>query len=494
MSAPDRAENDLPDRKLSKAVIIAVLAASMAIAGFAISSQSYWIDEATSLIVAMAKNPAEAWKYAQAVGGSTIQMPLYHIYLYVWDKVFGGNEWAMRASNIPWFFLAQLGFLVLLRERPKLALTACLFAAVSPTVWMYLDETRPYLMQYAAGCWLVAAVARRCCVSSVNASEPAIGPAASSAHTIPSAGSPSPPIELFTIGAAALLLAGSSLLGVIWAACFLAAIAWLEVSGSAASGHQRERIAVLVAGHKFLLLCFTASAVVLIAYYAWTWPMAGGGYHRAGFSPLHIPYVAYEFLGFAGYGPGKLQLRSSTGGALLGSIPSLLPLAVILGTLAIFAALQKGAHWPRRRTLVTWTLAVGVPSVIILAGLFFESYRALPRHFIPALPVVILGVSRLLCLAFAQAHLVWRVAAALLPLLWLGSALDLRWRDVHAKDDYRSATAIAAAVRGLGTGRGVAVVIFVVTNVASSVLEGGGRDQLHVSGHHNVELVHVVQR
>ena len=48
-------------------MIIAVLAASAMVGGLAISTQSYWIDEALSLIVAMAPNPAEAWKFAQAV-------------------------------------------------------------------------------------------------------------------------------------------------------------------------------------------------------------------------------------------------------------------------------------------------------------------------------------------------------------------------------------------------------------------------------------------
>jgi hypothetical protein len=46
------------------------------VGALAISTQSYWIDEALSLIVAMAPNPTEAWKYAQAVSGSTLQMPL----------------------------------------------------------------------------------------------------------------------------------------------------------------------------------------------------------------------------------------------------------------------------------------------------------------------------------------------------------------------------------------------------------------------------------
>ena len=102
------------DAPLSRAVILAVLAASAMVAGVAISSQSYWIDEGLSLIVAMAPNPGEAWKYAQAVSGSTLQMPFYQVYLYLWHKWIGGGEWAMRASNIPWFLAGQLAFLLLL--------------------------------------------------------------------------------------------------------------------------------------------------------------------------------------------------------------------------------------------------------------------------------------------------------------------------------------------------------------------------------------------
>jgi hypothetical protein len=69
----------------------------------------------------------------------------------------------------------------------------------------------------------------------------------------------------------------------------------------------------------------------------------------------------------------------------------------------------------------------------------------LPRHFLPAFPAVVLALAALLNLAWAQKHMVWRAVAVLLPLLWLGSALNLRWREVHAKDDYRTAARIAAA-------------------------------------------------
>ena len=131
--APATADHPDSESILSRAVIFAVLATSAVVAGFAISTQSYWIDEALSLIVAMSSTPSEAWKYMHAVSGSTLQMPLYQVYLYFWHKIFGSGEWAMRASNIPWFVLGQLAFLVLLRHKPRLALLTCLLAAVSPT-------------------------------------------------------------------------------------------------------------------------------------------------------------------------------------------------------------------------------------------------------------------------------------------------------------------------------------------------------------------------
>lgn len=410
---------------LSRALIIAILAASLMVGAFAISTQSYWIDEATSLIVAMSGNPHDAWKYAQAVGGSTIQMPLYHLYLYGWHKVFGGGEWAMRASNLPWFVLAQLAFLVLLGNRPRLALIATLLAAVSPTIWMYLDEARPYLMQYSAACWLVAAIAR---LSMPTPADPNAPDASSS------------PLPLVALALAAVVLFGSSLLGIVWAGGFLAALAWLglrpERTASAASLSRRFFVPALL---------FGGAAAVLLVYYVWTWPMAGGGYHRAGTGLVSLPYIAYEFLGFAGYGPGKLQLRSSIAGSLAENIPTMLPLAIVIGALSLFLVLQFRAGETSRRAVIAWLLALVLPAAVIWAGFFLSSYRPLPRHFIPALPAVILALAAIVDGALSGKRLIWRTAAILLPLLWLGSAFSLRWRDIHGKDDYRTAAKVAAA-------------------------------------------------
>ena len=403
--------------KISRPVLAAMLAASAAVAGFAISSQSYWIDEATSLIVAMSPNPAEAWKYAQAVGGSTIQMPLYNIYLYAWHKIIGGGEWAMRASNIPFFLFGQLAFLLLLRARPRLALTATGLSLVCPTLWMYLDEARPYIMQYAAACWPTAALLRT---------------------ALPSAfpvGWKTPEILLLALGL--ILLAGSSLLGVLWAVAFVFTLIWLWKTPRAAEPDRRAGT-ILLAAIAFPLLA-------LAAFYVFTFEAAGAGYFRPGTGLVSLPYVAYEFLGFSGFGPGRLELRVAPVEALRAHFAALLPLAAVIGVLGIFALQWLRSRRIDRRLVFAFAAAVVLPSIIAVLGMFFSDYRPLPRHFMPMLPSVILVIAALLPAALAQKHIIVRAAAVLLPLLWLGSSLNLRWREAHAKDDYRTAAAIAAA-------------------------------------------------
>jgi len=403
--------------RISRPVLIAMLAASAAVAGFAISNQSYWIDEGTSLIVAMAPNPAEAWQYAQAVGGSTIQMPLHNLYLYAWHKIVGGGEWSMRASNIPLFLFAQLAFLVLLRARPRLALTASGLSLVCPTLWVYLDEARPYLMQFAGACWPTAALLR-----------------AARPESFPGEWKTS---EILGVALGLILLAGSSLLGVLWVAGFVPALLWLWKGGPRAN-EKKPAGTMLLAALAFPL-------VGLAAFYLFTFEQAGGGYFRPGTGLISLPYIAYEFLGFSGFGPGRLELRAAPGAALRAHFAALLPLAAVAGILGVFAVRWLASHRVDRRLLAAFGAAVVLPAIIATAGMFLSDYRPLPRHFMPALPTVLLALAALLPAALAQPHLLFRAAAVMFPLLWLCSSLNLRWREAHAKDDYRTAAAIAAA-------------------------------------------------
>ncbi len=417
---PDDVPNPAEDQPLTRAVIMAVATASLVVAAFAVTAQSYWIDEAMSLIVAMAPALGEAWRYAQAVGAPALQAPLYHIYLYIWHKAAGSGEWAMRASNLPWFVLAQFSFLLLLRHRPKLALTACLLAAVNPAVWMYLDEARPYIMQYAAACWLVAAVARH-------------------AFAAP-AGSPREDRLAFAgAGIAAVILFGSGLTSVVWAAGLVSALVWME---RPAAGTSSE--APISARPRYAITGFAILLALLAAYHFWVWPgFASGGSDLKQFIK-GLVYAAYEFLGFSGFGPGKLELRLSPLGSIVRHLPAMLPLAACLGLLGIFAARQAAGLLKHRRAITAWTLSLALPAMILLGVDLILEQRPVPRDFLPALPAIILALSAIILAALAQKSLFLRAAAAAVPILWLASGLNLRWQQAHAKDDYRAAAAVAA--------------------------------------------------
>ncbi len=420
-SAPDNFPNPAEDQPLTRAVILAVAATSLVVAAFAVTAQSYWIDEAMSLIVAMAPSPGEAWRYAQAVGAPAQHAPLYHVYLYAWHKVAGPGEWAMRASNIPWFVLAQLAFLLLLRHRPKLALTACLLAAVNPAIWMYLDEARPYIMQYAAACWLVASVARR-----------AFAPSAGTAGE--------DRLAFLAAGGATIVLCGSGLPSVVWAAGLVSALFLLRRTAPVTPGE-----AAACARPRYAIAGFAVLLALLAASHFYAWPGFSPGSSDLKQFVKGLIYVAYEFLGFSGFGPGKLELRLSPLGSIIRRLPVLLPLAACLGVLGIFAVRQAGTLLQHRRAIAAWMIALALPGVFLLGADLILEQRPVPRDFVPALPAIILSLAAVILAALAQKSIFLRGAAAAVPILWLASGLNLRWQQAHAKDDYRAAAAVAAA-------------------------------------------------
>lgn len=408
--------------EITPSVIASVLTASALLGALAITSQSYWTGEAPSLVVAMGKNFAEAWNNAQAVGGAALQSPIYNLYLFSWNKVFGGGEWVMRASNLPWFVLAQTAFLVLLRHRPRLALTACLLSAFSPVVWAYLDETRPYLMQYAAACWLATGIVRL-----TTSKEP-------------------PTFSLQVAGIALLVLFSSSPLGALWASGFMLAFVWIWLH----AGRKEEpipHIAPLVGLSKMRWQIFVGGALLLAlaAYYFITWKGLDTGETILRQFTRGALYVTYDFLGFSGFGPGKLELRTAPVKSVFKYVPAMLPLAVCLLLLGTFTARHLLKQRITKIPATAWLLALALPGFILVALLFFTAQRPLPRQFLPALPPLILAMAAIIQLAFDGKSILWRLSAIALPVLWLGSSLNLRWHPRHAKEDYRYATALAAA-------------------------------------------------
>jgi hypothetical protein len=281
-------------------------------------------------------------------------------------------------------------------------------ASVNPFLWFYLNEARPYVMQYGAACVL-------CAFLFEAAEDPARG---------------IQPASLWMFVGGLLVLCGSSLLGVFWAA--FAGAAWLFL--------VRNQFKQLWHWPRLLPLAVASVCLAgLGVYYLWTIRAGGRASSLARTGLLNLGFVLYELVGAAGLGPGRLELRQHPVapfrnlGPLL--IPFLAALALSFGLLG-YAIICAWRNRSRRSVLVACIYAVP-PSLLLFVLGYAQNFRVLGRHFMPLLPVI-LG---LIAFGFSEMRR-RRLATALLVgllLVWLGSSLSLRFAPRHRKDDYRAA-------------------------------------------------------
>lgn len=394
------------------AAIFSVVATLVATA-FALTSQSLWIDEANSALKATQPSIASWWQVLVSEKGSDLQMPSYMFYLWCWEKLAGHSELVLRAANVPWFFIAQAGLFQAARRCKVNPVPLLALASINPFVWFYLNEARPYVMQYAGACLLCLVLA-------------------SAAHDPPSGTKPAM-IWIFVAGL--LILCASSLLGVLWSA--FAGLAWVYLIRRDFGDLLRAERLIPLAGCAFLL-------GLLGLYYVWTLNIGGRASSIGGTDFSNLAFVLYELLGASGLGPGRVPIREDGAGAFreLGAarlVLLVLGLALVLG-LVVYALFQA---WKRRSSrAVAAGVIYALPAMLLLFLFGYEQhFRVLGRHFTPLLPTIL----ALLIFGFsAMRHT--RVARLLfLALLaaWVVSSLELRFAPRHQKDDYRDAAAIA---------------------------------------------------
>jgi hypothetical protein len=385
---------------VNPALVLPLLLAA-ALGALAVSAQSVWMDEAATAIIA-AKPGFSAWFHTMINDtGSDQQMPLYMLFVWGWEKVWGYDEAVLRAANLPWLVLA----LAALPRRPATLLPLVL---VSPFLWFYLNEARPYALQICAGLMLLGAVARL---------------AAAEAEKIF--------VAVFAGGL--VLLAGSSLIGMIWAGAFLVATGLVLSWGKCRRLMAENLMAVALA-----VICL----VVLAAYYLWTLTHAST-VTPGGTGLSNLIFAGYELLGFAGLGPGRNEIRTD-GLAAFNPFWPLLVLPALTTAVVLAAGVKKVFQTVPRRVWLGVVAAFAAATLFLLAVGVLKHFRVLGRHFAPLAPVLLLllavGVRELL----ARGKL-WRVTAWLFIAGNLASALSVRFADRHAKDDYRGAAELVLA-------------------------------------------------
>lgn len=396
-------------------VLYLAMAATLAALCIAVSGQSYWIDEANAAW--RAAEPSFRLLMGRMVSdtGSDAQMPLFLLAIWAWEKVVGHGEIALRAMNLLW---VVPGLYIFANGK----VDRLLVAGTSAFLWFYLDEARPYGMQIGASLMLFGLFER-----AVTAARDPAGEAPLLR-----------PYQVWLLAFGLIALAGSSLLGAIWAAAAVAAAAF------AVPWRRRQIAATHLLGPALLFVLVLAP---LGLYYLWTVLAGAGGTKVAVTDARNLVFSVYELLGFAGLGPGRTDLRAAGAAAFAPHLFALAGYAILVGAVTLAGAI----HIVRNvapRTLAACAIAFAAAAALILIAGYTMHWRVVGRHLAPALAAV-------LAIQAAGVTLLWRWPIGKLLVLAflvmaLASAASIRFAPRHAKDDYRSAAAVARSALAVG--------------------------------------------
>lgn len=384
------------------------MAATLLAFCMAISGQSYWIDEANTAWRAAEPHFGQLVARMVSDTGSDAQMPLFLAAIWAWEKVAGHGEIALRAMNLLWLVP---GLYIFANGR----VDRFLVAGTSAFLWCYLDEARPYGMQIGASLMVFGLLER----AVVAACTPGGGDLLLRPH------------HLLLLALGLVALAGSSLLGAIWAAAAVTAAA----------------IAMPWRGHRLAASYLAGPAVLLVLvlaplglYYLWTVFAGAGGTKVAVTDARNLVFSAYELLGFAGLGPGRMDLRAAGAAAFAPHVIALASYGVLVGAVTLAGTIHLARN-VAPRTLAACAIALAAATALILFAGYLMHWRVVGRHLAPALAAVLAvqaaGVTRLWPRPVGKLLVLGFLAMA------LASAASIRFAPRHAKDDYRSAAAVA---------------------------------------------------
>jgi len=409
---------DSQQETVSSAYLVAVVAAlGLAVCCLAIDNQSYWADEVAA--VTMAKQPTLAlwWVYVSHRGADVL-MPLYLLFAWAWEKVVGHSEFAMRAGNLLWFLPGSTAVFYALAGKPLLRWSFLIVLLSCPFAWYYLNEARPYAMQIALSLVVFAALFQVGSNQQDRKQERVW-------------------VTILCLGS--LLLAAVTMLAMLWLAAYLgAAIA------SAPQDHRRR----LLRAYRVHWVVTLTLLFILGLYYL---RMLGGGARGTSGSTdiRNVAFVAYELFGFSGLGPGRLEINNGGLSVFRPWLPWLAVYGVVL-LIVLTQGWRQIATFTSGRTRICWIVAlVSAAGLVLAAGAAFR-WRTVGRHCIsmvvPILFMVGAGVARLL----SRKNWTGEIVATAFVGLSLVSDMNLRFSQRHAKEDCRTAAAIALAAANRG--------------------------------------------
>ncbi len=400
-------------------VVIAVLF-SVAVSVCAVSSQSLWIDEAHSAVKATQPTFCAFAQLMSKDRDSDIQMPLYMALLWGWEKVFGSSEYALRALNIPLFVISCAVVATSFSLAKPIRILFVCFACISPFLLAYLDEARPYILQFFSATLILVGLVN----VAVERNTPRLR-------------------NIILVLGGIIFLCGSSLLGVIYS--FFLGLSLLVLL-------LRQESAYRILSRIDLRWTFFFFALVmscLAVYYAWTLSVGARASGIGKSTPMSMAFCAYELLGFSGVGPGRSELREHPLTALR---PFFLFLAFYATIISLF--IYRGAREAASTRFcyspyfpIAIAVLAGATGVTVLG--IVADFRVIGRHLMPLVPFLLLVEACIALLLWKGRSTLSRGIVALLISAQALSCFSLRLSPRFAKDDYSTAATLAKqAMRG----------------------------------------------
>ena len=401
-------------QKSCAALVVAIL-----LVLFMPSSDSLWIDEGYNAQFAEAETIQDFSKIFFGFNRSENQMPLGMFASWIGGRVWGVTEYQLRAINITWGILGAASFF-LIGRRLAIWWLPILFSA-QPFVWNYMNEARPYALQLGATALLAAGL-----VSLVTSRSLGRG------------------FPIAALVAGGFLLCASSLLGTI-PFIIIAAVYGFWMVRLKLSPRFWEWIALSI----FLLLL-----VVLAGFYIWTLLRHASGARNWQLGLGNITFTIYELFGFSGFGPSKQSLHDVGAdgfAAIWQTLRSSIPALTGFGLVYLLAITYGCVLFARKKighTATFWTCAfVAAGAMLLIAGAsWIQQFPFWARHVTPVLPFALVAFGILLSGSGRIANSLLAILIALL----LISSVELRFADRHKKDDYRTASRLAAEALAKG--------------------------------------------
>ena len=345
-------------------------------------------------------------------------MPGYMILLWIWEKALGPSEYGLRALNIPTFMGAITVICFGLRTSFQRKLLFVILTCSSAFLWAYLDEARPYIMEFFGSTLVLTGLYN---LLSCSSRETVTGDSS------------------FVIIGLLSLIAVS--LSTIFFVCIFGTIFLLVLYRNYQLTDLHQRAVLIV----ILLVSLTIGGVIGV-YYFWTLHIGAKASSVGVTNFTSILFCCYELIGFMGLGPDRATLREMPFIALKQYLPAITLYAtagicVFLVCITSIRLKDKESH--KCVSVLIFAAFLGIFMMFLLG--IGTHFRVLGRHLMPAFPFLIFalatGCDKALC---KYRRLAW-CSISVFVVLSLFSCLQFRCSGRHAKDDYRNAAVFAKA-------------------------------------------------